>query len=224
MNRKRNSILLVDDEISIRITFGDYLRTLGYNVYLAENGKIALELFKNNMENIFLIITDLKMDEGHGMWFIKSIRKINSEIPIVILTAFASMDNALDGLRNGAFDYLTKPINLQEVEILIEKAYKFLKLKYEERENIELKGIMETVVTTNHQINQPLTVIMCNTELLMERFANYKDEMKYLMTIMDESKKIRDILLKLTEIEKVNRTEYINGITMLNIDKWKKYL
>lgn len=219
MNIKRNSILLVDDEVSIRITFGDYLKALGYTVYLAENGKIGIELFEKYNEDIFLVISDLKMGDWDGMWFIEKVRKINTEIPIVILTAYASLDNALEALRKGAFDYLTKPINLQEVEILIEKAHIHLKLKKEEKENIELKGIMETVVTTNHQINQPLTVILCNTEFLMEKLSKFENEKKYIQTIMNEAKKIRDILKKLTKIEKIDRTEYIDGITMLNIDK-----
>ncbi|MFP4564382.1 MAG: sigma-54-dependent transcriptional regulator [Spirochaetia bacterium] len=114
------NLLIVDDEKNIREGLGKALEMEGYNVFLAENGREALETIqKNDMD---LVIADLKMPELSGEELLKRVSSSYPTLPVIILTGHGTIESAVDAMRNGAYDFLTKPVNLDRLSILVERA------------------------------------------------------------------------------------------------------
>lgn len=111
------SLLVVDDERSMR----DFLKILlvkeGYEVDTAPNGKQALAIL--DRQHFDLVITDIKMDGMSGLDLLNNIKEQWPALPVVIITAFASPDDAVFAMKNGAFDYISKPFNVDEIKTVI---------------------------------------------------------------------------------------------------------
>ena len=115
------SILLVDDEQSQRIILRRFLEREGHKIETADNGKTALELLRSNKFD--LVISDMRMPQMTGRDLLKVIKEEWTNIPVLIVTAFAELDDAIDLVaREGAFYYLEKPINLDTLKSEVERA------------------------------------------------------------------------------------------------------
>jgi DNA-binding NtrC family response regulator len=128
------SILLVEDEANARKGLTQFLQGLDYDVMTAANGKEGLELFKNEKPD--LVISDIRMPEMDGIALLEAIRAKAPSSKVILLTAYGSVEDAVKAMKNGAFYYLTKPVNLEELELLVKKAFGSHQL---EEENMELK-------------------------------------------------------------------------------------
>jgi DNA-binding NtrC family response regulator len=116
------SILVVDDEKNIRLGLGQALEGEGYNTHLAENGVKALEIIAK--EKIDIVITDLRMPEMTGEELLKRITKEYKNIPVIILTGHGTIENAVQTMRDGAYDFMTKPLNLEHLFLIVKRALK----------------------------------------------------------------------------------------------------
>jgi len=119
------SILIVDDEIGPRESLRMILKPT-YQVYTAENGKKAIEIIEQ--KPIDLVTLDLKMPGMPGTEVLKAIKKHNSDIEVIIITGYGTLKTAVDGIRWGVFDYITKPFNVAEIISVIRKAVERRKL------------------------------------------------------------------------------------------------
>ncbi|MCK5198641.1 MAG: sigma-54-dependent Fis family transcriptional regulator, partial [Spirochaetales bacterium] len=129
------NVLVVDDEKNIREGLGRSLEMDGYNILLAGNGKEGLELI--NASEIDLVISDLKMPEMSGEELLKKIAASNPTVPVIILTGHGTIESAVNAMRDGAFDFLTKPVNLDRLSLLVKRALssRQLVLKHRELQN-----------------------------------------------------------------------------------------
>ncbi len=114
------TILIIDDEAAQREAVGGYLRKRGFAVLQAANGREGLALLQDRV--IDLIITDLRMPELDGMGVLAAARAINPAIGVVMATAFGTVDGAVDAMQEGAFYYLQKPIDLDVLDRLVDRA------------------------------------------------------------------------------------------------------
>ncbi len=128
------NILIVEDEANQRKLLKNILTKEGYRVEEAGSGEEGVGLFFGG--NFDLVLLDRRLPDKTGIEVLKDIKKINPIIPIIIITAFANVDNAVEAMKKGAFHYLTKPIDPDELTLIIKKAFDNLNLK---RENIELR-------------------------------------------------------------------------------------
>ncbi len=128
------SILIVDDEKSVRDNLAKYL-SVDYTAYTAANGREALEKLKDNSD-IEVILSDMKMPEMDGIELLERVSADNHDIVVILITGFSTIESAVDAMRRGAYDYLTKPIDLNKLEITIKNAIENKKLR---SENIMLK-------------------------------------------------------------------------------------
>ncbi len=128
------TILLVEDEANARKGLTQFLQGLNYDVLTAQNGKEALELFRKEKPD--LVISDIRMPEMDGSALLESIRAETPSAKVILLTAYGSVEDAVKAMKKGAFYYLTKPVNLEELEFLVKKAFSSHQL---EEENKELK-------------------------------------------------------------------------------------
>ncbi|MBN1694504.1 sigma-54-dependent Fis family transcriptional regulator [candidate division WOR-3 bacterium] len=128
------NILIVEDEVNQRKLLKKILSKEGYTVEEAGNGVEGIDLFFRG--NFDLVLLDRKLPDKEGVEVLRDIKKINPIIPVIIITAFANVANAVEAMKEGAFHYLTKPIDPEELILIIKNSLDNLNLK---RENIELK-------------------------------------------------------------------------------------
>jgi len=107
MDGSGSKILVIDDEAVIREGLRQTLDNEGYTVELAANGKIGLS--KLQKDEFQVVISDLKMPGMHGIEVLKTIRVLQPDVPVIIMTGYATVDSAVEAMKNGAFDYVTKP-------------------------------------------------------------------------------------------------------------------
>ena len=126
---KKISILIVDDEESVRDSLYSWFTEDGYRVEVAEHAKKALSLLETGYFDI--ILTDLKMPGMDGLELLQRIKSLNKDSIIIVMTAFASVDTAVKALKEGAFDYVTKPFDPDDLSHLIRNATRQVSLAHE---------------------------------------------------------------------------------------------
>lgn len=127
----KSRILVVDDEESIREFLEIMLRKEGYEVTCAEDGQKALDLIKK--KSFDLVISDLQMPNLTGIELLRQVRDINSELLFMMITAFGTTETAVEAMKLGAYDYITKPFKIDEVRINIANALRSQSLEVENR-------------------------------------------------------------------------------------------
>ncbi|NWF72122.1 MAG: sigma-54-dependent Fis family transcriptional regulator [Nitrospirae bacterium] len=130
-------ILVVDDERGLREVLSIMLKRAGYAVIEASDGEEAMGHI--NKEIFDLVITDLRMPKADGMEVLKAVKSSSPETVVLVVTAFATADSAVDAMKQGAYDYLTKPFQVDEVQLIIRNALEKRRLS---AENILLKREM----------------------------------------------------------------------------------
>lgn len=126
---KKYSILLIDDEKSQRDILSGYLKKKGYTIFAALSGEEGIKITNENL--IDIILSDFKMPDKTGIEVLEEVKKINPEISFIMITAFGTVENAVKAMRLGADDYISKPVDLDELDILIEKIIEHKDLKSE---------------------------------------------------------------------------------------------
>jgi len=113
-------ILIVDDEARILLLLQSLLKANGYDAVTAKDGNSALDAVKNGTFD--LVISDLRMSPMDGLTLFKEIKALQPELPVILLTAYASVETAIEALKNGAFDYLSKPFKVDEMLDTVKRA------------------------------------------------------------------------------------------------------
>ncbi len=160
MNNQAVSILVVDDEFSVRDSLYNWFKNEGYRADTAENGAEALKKLQEGPRDIVLV--DIKMPGMDGMELQKHIKKIDSTIIVIIITAYATVDTAVEAMKEGAFDYLSKPIDPDKLSILIRNAVNQRRLVAENiqlRQKVEELSLQDEIVGESPQIKKILEMI-----------------------------------------------------------------
>ncbi len=132
--KKAAKILIVDDETSMRNLFTIMLTKEGYDVDAAEDGAAAMSLIDKKIYD--LVITDIMMPKMKGTQLLKKVKDVHPETVVIMITAYASTESAVEAMKEGAYDYITKPFNVEEIKVIIGKA---LERGMLERDNLFLK-------------------------------------------------------------------------------------
>ena len=120
MNKKSKHILVVDDEESIRELLAEYLNNCGYEVTCAASGQEALSYYKSNRFDV--VVSDLMMGPIDGMELLGEIKKFDPDAVFIMITGFPSIESALEAVKKGAKDFISKPFNIDEIRLKIERA------------------------------------------------------------------------------------------------------
>lgn len=135
-----SKLIIVDDERIVRESLRHWFEEEGYIIDTAENGNEALQKFSMNKYDLALI--DMKMPGMTGLELLKKVKEIDSGCIAILITAFASVPTAIQALKDGAHDYVTKPIDPDELNNIVKNALEISKLK---NENIKLKGRLQDI-------------------------------------------------------------------------------
>ncbi len=158
-------VLIVDDEKAIRWSLGEALRNDGYDVAEAESGKTGIKSFRDDPADI--VILDLKLPDKSGIDILKTLKKEDAELTIIMMTAYGEVETAVDALKNGAYDFMLKPFQLEKMKMTIRHALENRQLKTEldeirkkNRENYNIKSfigkseVMQAVFQTIRKIGE----------------------------------------------------------------------
>src|SRR3989338_648269 len=130
----KRKILVVDDEESLREFLEIMLKREGYEITTAADGDKAIKLMKK--QSFDLVLTDLQMPKVHGMEVLAQAKDMDPEIVVIVITAFGSTESAVEAMKLGAYDYITKPFKIDEIKLIIKKA---LEKRILSRENKQMK-------------------------------------------------------------------------------------
>lgn len=188
MDKSKFKVLIAEDDEIVRDVISRFVTDEGYAVVTAKDGLAALKLLR--LEEIKLVLTDLRMPGADGMEVLRTAIQINPRIAVVLMTAYGTLDTALDAMKEGAYDYIVKPFVMQQLLLVVRNAYKVAAL-YEENDNLanELKETyrnLEALKNSNnikrkHERNDTLERIEkrdnpgiddANDEILKERLAS----------------------------------------------------
>ncbi|MDH3267305.1 MAG: response regulator [Ignavibacteria bacterium] len=215
-------ILVIDDLPENIFILQDRLIQEGYEVITAYGGNDGTEKAYSTLPD--LILLDVMMPDMSGLDVCKTL--VNDEktkhIPIILVTAKAGVEDTKEGLEAGAFDYIKKPFNRIELMARVKSA---LKLSEANRQLLEIEKrttYIATIVTANHKIKQPLTLLSLSSaaiknELEKEEFTRESilNRIKYIDAAI---KDISDVLNKLNSITKPELSDYAKDVKMINVD------
>ena len=128
---RKNSILVVDDDLAHRTMLRTLLASWGYEVSEADDGRAAIEAVHG--QPFDLVLMDIRMIHVSGIEALEEIKAFNPAIPVILMTAYASVETAVEALKKGAYDYLTKPLDFDELKLAIARATEHSRLKEENR-------------------------------------------------------------------------------------------
>lgn len=135
-SKTKKKILIADDDDNLRRVLEFQLGEAGFEIQTAKDGAEALEIFQS--DDFDCVITDLRMPRVSGLEFLEKIKAADSEIPVIVITAFGEVETAVTAMKAGAFDYINKPFNRDEILLTIERAVNFSETKTENRQLREL--------------------------------------------------------------------------------------
>jgi len=154
---KKPSILLIDDDDSLRRVIEFSLTDAGHRVRAAASGEEGLRFFEQDAFDA--VVTDITMPGMGGMEVLAKIRERDPGLPVIMITAYGTIENAVSAMRQGAFDYITKPFNRDELRMTLDKALRMRRL---ERENAELRAEVadryrfESIIGTSARVKEVL--------------------------------------------------------------------
>ena len=147
--KNKIKLLFVDDDKTFSKVMKKELTRMGYSVVCADCGEKAIDTFKKR--NFEVIILDIKMPGIGGLNTLKGVKEIDSEVEVIMLTGRATIESAVESMKIGAYDYITKPCRLSELDILLKKAYEKRQIS---KENISLKRLVTSKELDKVMISQ----------------------------------------------------------------------
>ena len=116
-------LLIVDDDYAIRSFLEEALKDAGYNIEKADNGLAALKILEN--KKIDLIISDLKMPEIDGLQLLSKVKEKHQDTGLLLMSAYGTVEDAVQAMKIGAFDFVTKPFSIAEIETRVKRFFEF---------------------------------------------------------------------------------------------------
>jgi two-component system response regulator HydG len=160
ISSKTTKILIVDDDPGHLVSVKTIIRSWGYMVKTADDGTVAVDVVKS--ESIDLILMDVRMASMSGIEALKQIKAYNPTIPIIIMTAYSSVDTAVEVLKSGAYDYLIKPLDFEVLKLTIERASEHAGLKEENRalkEHLQGDYDLENIIGRSQPMQKLLEMV-----------------------------------------------------------------
>ncbi len=150
MNQQQQHILIVDDEEGVRRVLQGFLEDQGYQVTAVSDGPAAIQAVKDSP--VHLVITDLRLPVMDGLEVVEQVLHMDAEIACVVMTGYGTIESAVQAMKAGAYDFVTKPLDLEAVSIAMKKALEFKRLKQENvllRKSVRDKFRLEHLIGTS---------------------------------------------------------------------------
>jgi DNA-binding response OmpR family regulator len=213
-------ILVVDDDNYIRSFLQKRLTALGYHILLAENGENGLQIAEE--ERPHLIISDWMMPKMDGTEFCRHIKN-HPDLRyayFILLTARDSAEDKIEGMEQGADDFMTKPFNDKELVARIKVGLRITALQQELSKLQHQKAVTELAITVGHEINNPLGIIMLTLQVMKKKIGTPREvELRQdIETMMANGHRLSDIVKKLSSLEDPQFKPYLKNSETHMID------
>jgi putative two-component system response regulator len=173
-DKVKNTLLIVDDDPYVLESISTLLKEYGFTVCTSQNATDAIKMV--NKVNFDVVLTDIKMPQVTGIDLLQNIHAYNQQIPVILMTAFAELDVAVDAVKRGAFDFITKPYNPDYLLHSVEKAVKYTRFIQMEK---NYKAMLEdTVRIRTQELADALTMVKNMSSEIIQRLtavAEYRD-------------------------------------------------
>jgi DNA-binding response OmpR family regulator len=205
MDQAKPKILVIDDEKGLRDMLVYGLSGRGYAVTTAENGRDAVE--KAKVQNFDLALCDLMMPEMGGVETLRALKETQPRVEVVMVTGFATVENAVESMKHGAYDYVAKPYDLDQLFAVLEKALERgrLKAKVGELEHINrLKS--EFLANMSHELRTPLNAIVGYSSLILDEIYGEVPpaQAKPLSRVLLNSQNLLSLINNILDFSKLN--------------------
>ncbi|MCB4791432.1 MAG: response regulator [Elusimicrobia bacterium] len=216
-------VLVIEDEKLSREKLKKLIASEGYEAFSAEDGKSGLEVY--SLEKPDIIIVDVRMPDISGLEVLARIKNESKMTEVIIMTGHGGTETAVKALREGAFDYITKPIDFDELEISIKKAAEKQEMQrrldeFVAKQGQELKNTQAQLVQSEkmaaigqfsaglaHEIRNPLTAITMNTSFLLEELKDNEKAVKKLKIIEKEADRSAGIIKSLLSFSRQKKED-----------------
>jgi signal transduction histidine kinase len=203
------SLLVIDDEQSVAITMGAILEMDGYDVAISTSGADAMD--KLHESEFDLVLTDLRLDDMDGLAIISELRRVHPETVSIILTGYASFESAIKSLREGAYDYLIKPCDVEELRAVVARGI----------ERRQLGAQLNARVTELEEANT--TIHRMNAEL-QQRIDEATAELQQRMTELEQLDKLKSRFLSMASHELKTPLTSISGLAQVLLRRMRRRL
>ncbi|HJV36985.1 response regulator, partial [Geomonas sp.] len=162
-----HTVLLIDDDDFVLESVSDLLTEHGYTVSAFDNGGSALDRFRQAQTDV--VLTDIKMPCMDGIELLKQIRLIDADTPVILTTGFAELDMAVEALKKGAFDFISKPFQFAYLLHAVDKGVQYKRMKrLEQRYRVELE---QTVAQRTRELTDALWQVKSMSQVIIERLT-----------------------------------------------------
>ena len=234
----KEKILIVDDNEGMCKSLALIFSKNGHETETAGTGQEGLR--KGRDGSFHLALLDIKLPDMNGVELLISLKEMHPHMSVVMMTAYASVENVVEALNQGASGYLKKPLNMDEVLAIVREAFEkqrliMEKIKAEEAlrranrkileqqeklmEEERLKVLIQMAGATAHEMRQPLTVLLGNIEMLTFYENDSEKFSEALNIIRDAGGRIADIVRKIQNIRHYETKPYAGNSTIINIDQ-----
>ena len=145
---KKNRILIVDDDHAMRLALSESLESCGYDIGSAENGNEALSLF--NKRKFDLVVTDMKMPGMTGIEVLQGVKKLSPDIPVILITAYGTVNTAVEAMKEGAAEFIMKPFSLDELEAVVKNVINTYKTEASHKQ--EIRHTTQRIITKDPKL------------------------------------------------------------------------
>jgi DNA-binding NtrC family response regulator len=215
----RPRVLVVDDDVEVRGLLGRRLRRLGYVVGEAADGVEALALVETAIPDV--VITDMSMPKLDGAGLLEALRRVDPELPVIVLTGYGSLDNAIQAIRKGTlFDYLLKPLpEIALLDLAVRRALDVRELRARAREADQVRAMRELAVTASDRILNPLNAIALSLPTLCNGAVSREARDRVVTTVERAIDTIAKVVRRMRTVARYVPRDVTRGLREIDIEE-----
>jgi DNA-binding response OmpR family regulator len=207
-------VLVVDDEPTLRAQLAQLIAAWGYRVRAASDIATALEALEPAPPDI--ILTDLVLPDKPGYALLEHAHTRWPHLPVLVMTAYASLESAIEALKQGAYDYMLKPITPPELSAALARARTAVALQRAQAREEHLRHIAEVSLTLAHEINNPLAILMGELQFQLEVTSGDPDVRQALEIALESAHRIADVVHRIAALREISYQDY-HGLRLLDL-------
>jgi DNA-binding response OmpR family regulator len=207
-------VLVVDDEPTLRAQLGQLLAAWDYRVRTVGDTESALVELDRARPDI--ILTDLVLPGQPGYALLERAHARWPHMPVLVMTAYASLESAIEALKQGAYDYMLKPITPPELSAALARARTAVALQRAQAREEHLRHIAEVSLTLAHEINNPLAILIGELQFQLEAAGEGTEARQALEISLESAHRIADVVRRIAALREISYEEY-HGMRLLDL-------